>query len=100
MGVLKDGDDLMDSVAPGLTVSIKYRPLVVVNMVSNKGHLEGVFKTFLWCPSVTVTSGKFTIQDYLGQTMVPHLQQHDFYAGDFCLFNDLNIGDVVTGCIQ
>ena len=60
----------MDSAAPGLTVSSKCRPLVVVNVVGTEGLLEGVFKTFLWCPSVSVASGEFTIHGYLGQVMV------------------------------
>ena len=49
----------------------KCRPLVVVNMAGTEGFLLGVFKTFLWCPSVMVASGEFTIQGYLGQVMPP-----------------------------
>ena len=82
--VLKDRDNLVDSAVPGLTVSSKCWPLasgltvsskcwplVLVNVAGTKGLLEGVFKTFLWCPSVTVASGEFTIQSYLGQVMPP-----------------------------
>jgi hypothetical protein len=60
-GVLKGGDGLVDNVAPGLTVSNKYRPLVVVNVAGTEGLLEGVFEALLRCPSVTVTSGKFAL---------------------------------------
>ena len=49
-GVLKGGDDLVDSAVPDLTVSSKCQPLVVVNVAGTEGFLEGVFKTFLWCP--------------------------------------------------
>ena len=58
-GVLKSRDDLVDDAAPGLTVSSKYRPLVVVNVAGTNVLLEGVFKTFLWYFSVTVASGDF-----------------------------------------
>ena len=61
-GILKGGDDLVDGAAPGLTVSSKCWPLVVVNVACAKGLLEGVFKTFLWRPSVTVASGEFIIR--------------------------------------
>ena len=72
-GVLKSGDDLVDSAVPGLTVSSKSWPLVVVNVAGTEG-LEGVIKTFLWCLSVTVASGEFTIQAYLGQAMTSILE--------------------------
>ena len=74
-GVLKGGDNLLDGAAPGLTVSTKCRPLVGVNVAGTEGLLEGVFKVFLCCPSVTVASGEFTIQGYIGQAMPP-------YSGD------------------
>ena len=64
----------MDGSTPGLTLSSKCRPLVVVNVAGTESLLEGVFKTFLWCPSVTVASGEFTIQGYLGQAMAPILE--------------------------
>ena len=70
-GILKGRDDLADSVAPDLTVSSRCQPLVVVNVAGAEGLLEGVFKMFLWCPSVMIACGEFTIQDYLGQ-VVPH----------------------------
>ena len=54
------------------SASNKCRPLIVVNVVGIEGFLEGVFNMFLWCPSVMVTSGEFTIQNYLGQVMTPH----------------------------
>ena len=62
----------MDSVAPDLMVSSKCRPLVVVNVAGTKDLLEGVFKTFLWCLSVTVASGDFIIQGYLGRVRTLH----------------------------
>ena len=82
------------------------QPLAVVNVAGTECLLDGVFKTFLWCPSVTVASGEFTIQGYLGQAMVPHsgdmpspsrlwLQQHGQYASNFCPIRDLSIGEVV-----
>ena len=71
VGVLRSGDDPVDGVVLGLTVSSKFQPLVVVNVAGTEGFLERVFKTFLWCPSVTVASGEFTIQGYLGQVMPP-----------------------------
>ena len=46
-GVLKGGDDLLDGAKPGLMVSSKCRPLVVVNVTGTEGLLERVFKTFL-----------------------------------------------------
>jgi hypothetical protein len=46
--VLKGGDDLVDNVVPGLTVSSKYRPLVVVNVAGTEGFLEGVFEAFFF----------------------------------------------------
>ena len=49
-GILKGGDNLVDCVAAGMTVSSRYQPMAVVNVVGTKGLLEGVFKTFLWCP--------------------------------------------------
>ena len=52
-GVLKSGDDLVDSAALGLTVSSKCRSLVVVNVAGANDFLEGVFKTFFWSPSVS-----------------------------------------------
>ena len=71
--VLKDGDNLMDGAVLGLTVSSKCRPMVVVNVASTKGLREGFFKTFLSCSSVTVASGKFTIQGYFGLAIpAPH----------------------------
>ena len=51
----------MDSVTPGLTVSSKCRPLVMVNEAGTEGLLEEVFKKVLWCLSVMVDSGEFTI---------------------------------------
>ena len=68
-GILKGRDDLADGASPGLTVSSKCRQLVVVNVTDTGGLLEGVFKTFLWCPSVIVASEEFTIQGYLGHAM-------------------------------
>ena len=53
-------------------VSSKCQPLVV----GTEGLLEGVFKMFLWCPSVTVASGEFSIQGYLGQAMAPPFWRH------------------------
>ena len=67
-GVLKGGVDLVDNTTLGLVVSSKCRPLVVVNVAGTEGLLEGVFKTFLWCPSETVASGEFTIE----QAMAPN----------------------------
>ena len=66
VGVLKGGDNMVGGVVPGLMVCSKCQPLVGVNVAGTKGLLEGVFKTFLWCPSVTVASGEFPIQSYLG----------------------------------
>ena len=68
-GVFKGEDDLVDGVAPGLMVSSKCWPLVVVTVAGIEGLLEGVFKMFLWCPSVTVVCGEFTIKGNLGQEM-------------------------------
>ena len=65
-GVLKGGDNLVDGAAPGPLVSSKCRPLVVVNVAGTVCLLEGVFKTFLWCPSATVAREEFTIMGYLG----------------------------------
>ena len=60
-GVLKGGNGLADSAVPGLTVSSKCRPLVVIHVASTEGLLESVFITLLWCLSVTVATGEFTI---------------------------------------
>ena len=48
-----------------LTVSNMCWLLVVVNVAVTEGLLEGVFKTFLWCSSIMVASGEFSIQGYL-----------------------------------
>ena len=73
VGVLKGGDNLMDGAVPGL--------MVVVNVAGTES-LEGVFKTFLWCSSVMVASGEFTIEGYLGQAMTPRSEtcpaQHSY----------------------
>ena len=71
VGVLKGGNNMVDSAAPSLKVSSKCRLLVVVNVTRTEGFLEGIFKTFLWCPSVTIACGEFTIEGYLRQTMPP-----------------------------
>ena len=73
-GVLRCGDDLVDGAAPGLTVSSECKPLMVVIVASTEGLLAGVFITFLWCSSITVASGDFTIQGYLEQAMSPILE--------------------------
>ena len=67
--VFKGGDNLVDGTAPGLTVSSKCQPLV-------EGLLEGVFKTFLWRPSVSVASGEFAIQGYIGEAMPSSFWRH------------------------
>ena len=64
-GVFNGGDDLVDGAETGLTVSCKYGSLVVVNVAGTEGLLEGVFKTFIWYPSVMVASGEFTIQGFV-----------------------------------
>ena len=74
-GVLKGEDDLVDDAAPDLTVSCNSRPLVVVNVAGTEDLLEGVFITFLWCPSVTVASGESTIQGYLGQAIYTYISK-------------------------
>ena len=74
--VLKGRDDRVDGVALSLTVSSMFRPLVVVNVAGTEGLLERVFKTFLWCPSVTVASGEFTIRGYLGQATPTPFWKH------------------------
>ena len=66
----------MDDSVPGLMVSSKCRPLVVVNVAGTGGLLEEVFKTFLWFPSVTVASEEFTIQSYLEPAMPPPFWRH------------------------
>ena len=70
-GVLKGVGILVDGAAPGLRVSNKCRPLLVVNVEDTNGLLEGVFEPFLWCPSLTVASGELTIEGNLGQVMPP-----------------------------
>lgn len=61
---------------------------------------------YVWGPSVMVSSGKSVVQGYLGQAMDTHcgdvpcsaqlcLQQHALNAGDFSLFEDFNVGDVI-----
>ena len=75
-GVLKGENDLVDIAGPGLTVSSKCPPLLMVHGADTEGLLEGVFKAFLWCPSVTVAKGVFTIQGYLGQVMPPPFWRH------------------------
>ena len=60
----------MCSVAPSLAVSSKCQPLAVVNIAGTKEFLELVFVTFLWCPSVAVASGEFSVQHHLGQAMI------------------------------
>ena len=70
MRILEGGDSLTDDVAPG--VSSQSRPLAMVNVAGTEGLLQGVLITFLWCPSVTVASGKFALQGYLGQAMITH----------------------------
>ena len=42
VGVLKSGNNLVDSETPGLTVSSKCKPLVVVNEVGTEGHLKSL----------------------------------------------------------
>ena len=71
-GILEGGGGLVDDVAPGVAVSSQSRPLAVVNVAGTEGLLQGVFVSLLWCPSVTVASGKLAIQDYLGQAMIVH----------------------------
>ena len=69
VGVFEGGDDTaVDGVPPGFAVCGKCRPLAMVDVTgieSIEGLLETVLVTFLWCPSVTLASGKFTIQGNL-----------------------------------
>ena len=82
VGVIKGGDDLVNDTARGLTVSSKCRPLVVVDVAGTEDLFEGVFKTFLWCPSIMVASEEFTVGAILacdGSPFMRHalwLQQH------------------------
>ena len=68
-GVLKGGDVLVYGMVPGLTFSRKCQPLAVVNVAGTEALLQGVFKTFLWFPSVMVAGGEFNIQGFLGQAI-------------------------------
>ena len=43
-----------------------------VNMTNPEGLPQRVFVSFLWCTSVMVAGGEFSIQGYLRQTMVLH----------------------------
>ena len=69
---LKRGDSLMDGTAPGLADSSKSGPLVVVYVAVAKRLLQTVLVPLLRCPSVTMASGEFAVQGYLGQAMLLH----------------------------
>lgn len=70
VGVLKGEDNLMDGVAPGLTVSSKCRILVVVNMACTEGYSELDFIPFLWCPFIKLAREEFAVRGYLRQAMI------------------------------
>ena len=40
-GIIKGGDNLVDGVVPGLTVSSKCQPLVMVSVAGTQGFLDG-----------------------------------------------------------
>jgi hypothetical protein len=92
------------NVAPGLMVSSKCRPLVVINVAGTEGLLEGVFETLLRYSSGTVASGEFAIQCYIGEAVVIHSgddvpcsvqlrhHQHGLDATDLCFLENLNVG--------
>ena len=66
VGVFEGGDGTaVDGVPPGFAVCGKCRPLAMVDVTGIEGLLETVLVAFLWCPSVTMASGKFTIQGNL-----------------------------------
>ena len=62
----------MDCVAPGVYVSGHVRPLQAVYVTHIERLLEAVFVAFFRCPSVTMASGEFAIQDHLRQAVVLH----------------------------
>ena len=63
---------LVDCVAPGFSVSGNVRPLQAVYVTHIERLLDAVFVAFLRCPSVTMASGEFDIQDHLRQAVVLH----------------------------
>ena len=75
-GVLWSGHGLVNDATPGLTVSSKCRPWVLINVTGTEGLLGGAFKTFLWCSSVTVASGEFILQVYLWKVIGPLFWTH------------------------
>ena len=72
MGVLKGGDNLVNDATPGLTVSCKGRPLMVVYVTVVKRLLQMVLVALLWCSYVTMASGEFAVQGNLRQTLIFH----------------------------
>ena len=62
----------MDDVALGVAVSSESRPPAMVSVAGTEALLQGVLVALLWCPSVTVASGEFAVQGYLGQAMIVH----------------------------
>ena len=72
MGVLEVGDNLIDSVTPGIMVGSKSRLLVMANVADFEELHQGVLVVFLWCTSVLVATGEFTIPDCLGHAMIRH----------------------------
>ena len=105
-GVLKGGDSLVNDATPGLTVSCKGRPLMVVYVTVVK-WLQMVLVALLWCSSVTMASGEFAVHCNVGQTLIFHsgdvpcplelwLQQHSLDTGDLCQLQDFYIGDEVA----
>ena len=62
----------MDCVAPSVSVSGHVRPLQAVHVTHIERLLEAVFVAFLRCPSVSMASGGFAIQDHLRQAVVLH----------------------------
>ena len=62
----------MNDATPGLAVSCKGRPLMVVYVTVVKRLLQMVLIALLWCSSVTMASGEFAVQGNLGQTLIFH----------------------------
>ena len=56
-----------------------WRSLMVINVAGTESPLKGVFLTFLWCFSVTMTSGEFTI--HLGLAIPPPPFWIDWFVG-------------------
>jgi len=52
----------MVHVTPSVAVCYKSRPPAMVDVAGTNSFPQAVFEALLWCPSVVLVSGEFTIQ--------------------------------------